>query len=333
MSLKIAPDTAVSLPELSADAQAKPAARPFLKSALLFVLIGAVIYLALYAVSEQLVYSYAKRNRFFEVKTTPYADYDFVILGASHAAALDYADMTPRLAQMTGAKIINLSEVGAGITVNRLLLDYFFVSHRTKSVVYVADSFAFYSPQWNEERLNDTRLLLRAPFDPALVRVLAQDPAGRVVLPDYILGFSKINNPDRLAPDINDDERTKFDTTYRPVKQIDQQRLDYLYPNHTDPAALERYLGDLSNLVAYLSQKGIRLIVVKPPVPARYYQMLPDEAQFDERLKATLARSAVEFHDFSQVMSDDKYYFNTDHLNRTGVQSFFDGYFAAILAK
>ncbi len=307
--------------------------RRFIKSSLLFALIGVLIYLALYAGSEQLVYNYAKRNRFFDVKTAPYTNYDYVILGASHAMALDYEDMTPRLEQMTNSKIINLAEVGSGITLNRLFLDYFMINHHTQTVVYVADSFAFYSSQWNEDRLNDTRLFIRAPFDPTLVQVLLQNPASRPVVPDYVLGFSKINNPDRFAPDINDDERTKFETTYRPVKQIDQQRLDYLYPKEIDAATFARYLGDFENLVQYLQARHIRLIVIKPPIPTRFYQMLPNEPQFDQRLKAVLTKYGVEFHDFSLVGNDEKFFFNTDHLNKTGVLNFFDNDFKQVLMQ
>ncbi len=338
MSLKTRLPTTTEMPVASHDSPIAvegehATTRRFLKASLLFVLFGILIYFALYAVSEQLVYNYAKRNRFFDVKTAAFADYDYVILGASHAAALDYEDMTPRLEQMTDSKIINLSEVGAGVTVNRLLLDYFLVSHRTKAVVYVADSFAFYSQQWNEDRLNDTRLFVRAPFDPVLVQVLSETPAGRAVVPDYVLGFSKINNPDRFAPDINDDERTKFNTTYRPVKQIDQQRLDYLYPKQIDEATFQRYLGEFENLVRYLKEHNVRLIVIKPPVPTRFYQMLPQETQFDERMQAILTRYGTEYHDFSLVGNDEKFFFNTDHLNRTGVLNFFDNYLKGVLAQ
>jgi hypothetical protein len=305
----------------------------FLRTSLRFLLVGMLIYLALYVASEALVYNYAKRNRFFDVKTAPLAEYDYVILGASHAAALDYEDMTPRLEQMTSSKIINLSELGAGVTVNRLLLDYFLVSHRIKTVVYVADSFAFYSQAWNEDRLSDTRLFVRAPFDPSLVQVLLQTPAGRGVLPDYVLGFSKVNNPDRFAPDINDDERLNFNKTYRPVKQIDQQRLDYLYPKQLDEATFQRYLGEFENMLRLLKERNVGVIVVKPPLPTRVYNVLPSEAQFDEALKPVVAKYGARFYDFSLVGNDEKFYFNTDHLNKTGVLNFFETSLKAVLAK
>src|SRR5262249_22608238 len=153
-----------------------------------FLLIAATIYIALYLGAEQLLYRYAHRNRFFAVSSASPSRYDFVVLGASHAAVFDYRDMNHGLEQMTGAKILNLSVVGGGVTVNRLLFDYFLTRHQTACLVYVVDSFAFLSPQWNEERLADRRLFARAPFDPALVRLLLMAPGGRLVGLDYATG-------------------------------------------------------------------------------------------------------------------------------------------------
>lgn len=307
--------------------------RSFLRQTFLFVVIGLLIYLGVYAVSDQLVYRYAKRNRFYAVKTAPYSDYNYVILGASRAAAFDYEDMTARLEEMTGSKILNLSVVGGGITINRLLLEYFLASHRTQSAVYVLDSFAFYSRQWNEDRLSDTRLFDRAPFDPTLAVVLLQNPASRAVALDYLVGFSKINNPDRFKPDISNDEATRFNKTYRPVKQIDTQRMEYLYPKQIEPELFQHYLAEFEDLILYARQRNIQVIVIKPPIPESVYRMLPNEGKFDEALKGVLERNSVEFHDFSLVSNDEKFFFNTDHLNRNGVLNFFEKYLKGVLAR
>ena len=307
--------------------------RDWQKQAIRFLLVGIVIYIMVYAAADQLVYQVAKRNRFFNIRTATYTDYDYVILGASHAAALDYEDMTAQLERMTGARILNLSTVGGGIIVNRLLLDYFFVQHRTTSIVYVLDSFAFYSAQWNEERLSDTRLFDRAPFDPTLIPILLQNPASRGAALDYTIGFSKINNADRFKTDISDDEATKFNKTYRPLKQIDDQRLAYLYPKPVEPETFQRYLAEFDDLLRNASQRNIRIIVLKPPVPTRFYKVLPNEAQFDETVKPILAKYGVEFHDFSLVGNDEKFFFNTDHLNKTGVLNFFENYLKRVLAQ
>ena len=295
----------------------------FARYAVPFVLVGLVLYAGLYAESEHLIRAHAKRNRFYAVRAAASSRYDYVILGASHAAALDYDDMTAHLEAMTGKRILNLSVTGGGVTVNRLLLEYFLAAHETTAVVYVVDSFAFYSRTWNEDRLQDTRLFARAPFDPALARLLMQNPATRLVALDYASGFSKINNPDRFQPDVNDDERTRFDRTYRPVPQLDQQRLDYLYPDTSTPAR-DHYLAEFDDLLRFAQSRNIRVIVIKPPVPARIYQRLPHEAEFDAALKATLDRHRVAFSDFSRVDNDDRFFFDSDHLNRAGVLNFFE---------
>lgn len=304
---------------------------PFLRRASAFVLVGLVLYAGVYAASERLVARYAHRNRFFAVKTAPYAAYDYVILGASHAAAFDYQDMNARLEQMTGARILNLSVVGGGITINRLLLDYFLVAHRTAAVLYVVDSFAFSSRAWNEDRLQDARLFYRAPFDPALARLLLQEPARRAVALDYITGFSKINNADRFKPDVGDEE-ARFTRTYHRVQQIDEERIEYLYPPSSDRAAERpRYLAELDALVAAVQARGIRFQAIKPPIPARVYRMLPDEAAFDAVLTTVLARRGVTLDDFSLVDNGEAFFFDTDHLNRAGVLSFFEHHLKGVL--
>lgn len=308
-------------------------ARPFLMQAAWFLLIGLVLYGLVYWAAELLSAHYAVRNRFHVVKTAPQVQYDYAILGASHAAAFDYEDMNAQLEGMTHKKIINLSNVGAGITVNQVMLDYFLVNHRTTNVVYVIDSFGFYANDWNEARLQDVRLFSRAPFDLALVPILLRHGADVPVALDYLTGFSKINNSDRFKPDISEDESVKFKKTYRPVKQIDTQRIGFLYPKKTDPQALAHYLEKLEAMVETLQQEKINLIVVKPPIPARVYQMLPNESQFDTALKLLLDKHQIEFHDFSLTSNDEKFFFNTDHLNRVGVLNFFELDLKPILAK
>ena len=307
--------------------------RRFVRAAVRFILIGLVLYAGLYAASERLVVRHATRNRFFTIKTAPYTDYDHVILGSSHAAVFDYRDMNARLEALTGTTILNLAVPGAGIAVNRLLLDYFLAEHRTASVVYVLDSFGFYSRAWNEDRLQDAGLFVRAPFDPALARLLLARPATWSAWIDYVTGFSKINNPDRFVPDLFEAEATRFDRTYRPVAQIDRQRIEYLYPGPTNEAALRGspYLAAFEELVQFLQARDIGVIVVRPPLPTRFYDMLPNEPVFDATLETLSRRYGAAYHDFSSVNNDESLFFDSDHLNEAGVLRFFDEHLRQVL--
>jgi hypothetical protein len=320
-------------PSVTVDAPSKSAGelRRFARAAIPFALIGAMLYLAVYAAAEVLVYGNAVRNRFFTVRAAPAAHYDFVVLGASHAGVFDYRDMNLRLEQLSGAKILNLSVVGGGIVPNTLLFDYFLTRHQTSHLLYVVDSFAFYSPQWNEERLQDRRLFARAPFDPALAQLLFAVPGGRGVALDYTLGFSKINNPDRFAADVPAEEGARFDRRYRPVPQLDEERLAYLYPQTIDRDTFARYLGQFETLIGRAAARGIGVVVVKPPLPARIYRRLPRESEFDSALAGVLARHGTTLHDFSTVDNAEALFQDTDHLNRDGVLAFFRGTLAPLL--
>ena len=296
----------------------------------LFIVIGLMLYGLLYFWSETLVYRHADHNRFFAVATAPLETYDYVILGASHALPLGYADFNTRLEEASGASVINLANEGAGILPNQLILDYFLADHAAHNVIFFLDSFAFYSPQWNEERL-DSGLLARAPFDPTLVASLWQFPWARDEILPYATGFTKINNQDRSAPDKTDAELTKFNTTYRPVPQIDKQRVTYLYPDVIPEEIFARYLAEFEAMIETVEAQGGNFIVVKPPTPVRYREALPGENQFDAAIAKIVERRGIAYHNFSEVLPGDENYYDTDHLNATGVAAFIEQHFAELL--
>ena len=310
-------------------------ARRFLRSAVWFVLAGLLLYGVLYVGSERLVYEHGERNRFHVIRTMPPSHVDVVILGASRAAALDYRDMNERLEALSGARVVNLATVGGGITINRLLLDYFLSRHDTGAVIYVLDSFAFYSREWNEDRLRDTDLYVRAPFDPTLVRLMWNEPAARSALVEYVSGFAKINNAERFEPDRFASEGAAFERTYRPIPQIDRQRIEFLYPDGADEARLHEmsYLTELQELIDRVRARGMEFVAVRPPVPDRFREMIPGEDRFDRTLEGLLARNDVALHDFTSLGNDPEFFYDSDHLNRDGVLNFFRQGFATLVAE
>jgi len=292
--------------------------------ALLFAAIGLALYAAVYYASERLVQRTAHANPFHKIEAR--GDADWVILGASHAMALDFGDSNDRMQRATGLAIVNLAATGTGPLYNRFVLEEYLRRHRARNVLYVADAFTFYSKAWNEDRFADAKLIRRTPFEPAIAarmwryaREEGVDP--RAVL-DYVSGFSKVNNRERLQRDAWEAE-AQFGRTYRPSASVAAKRIAYLYPDGTPAAALDRYLGELDDLVAVAKGAGARVVVIKLPLPDLFRGKLPDEAAFDARLAATLARRGVAFHDFSASLSDPRFFFDSDHLNRAGMEAFF----------
>jgi hypothetical protein len=295
-------------------------------SALLFTAIGLAIYAGVYFAAERLVYRTGHANPFFKIATAQDASVDWLILGASHAMPLDFADFEERMEQETGLRILNLAAPGAGPLYNRFVLEEFLRAHRARNLLYVVDSFAFYSRTWNEERFADAKLLRRTPFEPAIARRLwdyarREGVDARAVL-DYLSGFSKINNRERFQRDVWEGE-AQFDRAYRPSATATSKRIAYLYPDGTSPDALARRLDVLSSLVALAHREGMRVVVLKMPVPPQFLGGLPDEAAFDRAISELLAARGVPFHDFSSTMGEPRFYFDTDHLGRAGLTEFF----------
>lgn len=298
----------------------------------LFIVIGLLLYAGLLAASEVLVYRQAMRNRFYAVETAPAPVYDVVILGASHALPLDFADTNAALERATGTRIINLAMPGAGIIPNRLLLEYFLARHQARAVIYVLDSFVVTSRQWNEDRLTDVKLLQRAPFDPALAGLMASYAARGLIHPvvalQYLTGFPKINNADRFKPDLHEMEGT-FEKVGRPSERSAKQRVAYLYPQTIENDVVDRYVGMLSDLARFARSRGISLVVVKFPVPTYYAALLPREEDLTRRILSAL--DDVPLYDLTRIGNDDRFFFDTDHLNRDGVHNLLDLRLTAIL--
>lgn len=306
------------------------------KSALLFVAIGLAIYALVYYAAEQLVYRTGKSNPFFKIATAERTEFDWVILGASHAMPLDFGDFNAFMERETGLRILNLASPGTGPLYNRFVFEHFMSKRRAKNLLYVMDSFAFYSPAWNEDRFADAKLLSRTPFSWRVARGMAQysrnegvDP--RAVL-NYVSGFAKINNRERFQADIWEGE-TQFDRIFRPSSSATKKRIEYLYPQGTSAVSRSRYLLELAKLVDFARTQGVQLTAIKLPLPRQFYGQLPDEAEFDAEISRLLKDQGVVLENFSTAMRDSTYYSDTDHLNRAGMIEFFARHLKRLLVE
>lgn len=306
---------------------------PSLRAAISFVAIGVLLYLALLGGAEWLSWRNGRMNPILKIERAQ-GDFDWVILGASHAMPLDYDDFNAELEAASGRRILNLAGPGTGPLYNRLALEHFLRWHRTRHVLYVADAFAFRSRQWNEDRIDDPKLLARTPLSPGLAARLAayvwkQDVDPRTLI-DYATGFTKLNNRDRFALDVFEGE-AQFDRVFKPSATADRKRIDYLYPPVDDEhGRQDRYFAVLAGLVDQASRSGADVALAKFPVPARFAALLPGEAAFDARLASFAAEHSLLLHDFSAALEGREYYADTDHLNREGVRALVERHLRAL---
>ncbi|MHB1102864.1 MAG: hypothetical protein ACYC0C_08840 [Devosia sp.] len=307
------------------------------RTALVFVGVGLLIYAGLFAISETLVYRNGHANPFFKIATADRQTYDWVILGASHAMPFDFDDTEQQIEAMTGLSLINFATQGAGPLYNRFVLEEFFEQHSAKAVLYVVDSFGFRSSLWNEDRLADAKLLRGTPLDLSIAARLgsyvAIKGADWRALLDYLTGFSKLNNRDRFAIDTWEGE-VQFGRRYRPSAQAEDDRIAYLYPAESDDLdTLQRYLGELDELIGLAEANGAKVTLIKMPVPPRFYGKLPGEAEFDAALWARLEARGLRFEDYSLLLEESRFYFDSDHLGEAGVAAFLDRALKTVLTE
>jgi hypothetical protein len=305
-----------------------------ISSGIAFLLIGALIYAAIYSGAEMLLFRNGHANPFFKIATANEKAFDWVILGASHAMPLDFADFNDYMHRETGRSIINLASPGSGPLYNRFVFEAFLNKHSARNVLYVVDSFAFYSRSWNEDRFADAKLLRTTPLAGGTAVLLWhycwRDSVDPRALLDYLTGFSKINNRDRFKKDVWEGE-LQWDRVYRSSASATRDRVAYLYPKRGGESALPRYLTEFERLLDIAKQRNVRVIVVKLPVPAAFRAALVNETAFDDALRSLLFERGILLLDLSSGIPDIRFYFDTDHLNRAGVRELFDRHLKAIL--
>lgn len=293
------------------------------------------LYIAAAAVAEWRVGRQGTDSAFQKILAARGGEYDWVVLGASHALPLAFGGVPERLEAETGQRMIVLAEVGAGPLYSDFLLRQAIDGLRPRRLLYVADSFAFRSSRWNEDRVADRKLLRKTPLRPSTLAtmggmVLTEGVPVRALL-DYATGFSKLNPPDRFP---RDEWRgaADFDRRFRPSRHATAARIDYLFPDPPSDGPTGRYLDLLGDMIARAKAAGIEVVVVKLPVPETFRAALPDEAAFDTALRARLEALGVPLHDLGAALDDPALYFDTDHLNRDGVGQLYERLLKPILA-
>ncbi|MHA7827558.1 MAG: hypothetical protein ACX93P_08355 [Roseovarius sp.] len=298
----------------------------------------AVILLLLYAgmaiIAEVTVGRADRETAFQKLLVLRGEQVDWVVLGASHALPLAFGDVPERLRADTGQSMAVLAEIGAGPVYTRFVFRQALQDIGPDQLLYVVDSFAVASPRWNEERISDRKLLRKTPLRATTAALLfgvvirqSSDPAALV---DYLTAFSKLNRPDRFSQE-GWRGAADFDREVRLSRNAVQNRIDYLYPESANEAARARYLDILIALFEESQAAGVQVVAVKLPLPDAFREALPDEAAFDAALRARLDPLDIPFHDLSHELSDPDNFFDTDHLNRRGVDALYTGYLKDLL--
>lgn len=298
-----------------------------------FLALGVALYAGLFLWSDATLRQHGRQNPFLRIATAP-EQVDWIILGASHALPLGFADMPATLRDRSGQTTLTLAVTGGGPFLMRLIAERWFADHHARGVLIVLDAFGFADRRWNEVRLADSDVLPKIPADRTTAAILARAiPRG---LPwqtwtAYASGFARINDRGRLTPDIWEAE-AKFETAPRPNAAATQARIAFLYPGAPDPEALDGGMAELAALIEMAQAHGAQVMIVRPPLPEAFRAALPVLPGFDTQLASLARRLNVPLLDHSAALPGARNYFDSDHLNRTGVLGWLDAGLAQALA-
>lgn len=290
-----------------------------------FLAIGLMLYAGLFVWSDRNLRDHAYGNPFHRISVAP-AHADWIILGASHAMPLGFSDVPKLVRDRTGKRVETLGMTGGGPFTWRVLAERYFADHTADAVLIVLDDFGFADTRWNGERLGDTDVLPKIPADLQTMAVLARTvgkelPVGTFAA--YATGFARINDHTRFDIDRWEGE-DKFDTSPRPSEAADRARIAFLYPGPVNQEAMSRGFAELEAVILLAQSRNASVVVVRPPLPDRFRIRLPELPDFERRLQSLLEAHRVPLHDFSALIPEPQYYFDTDHLNRNGVERLLD---------
>lgn len=291
-----------------------------------FLALGLLIYAALFLWSDGVQQAHAGRNPFARIAAASPRS-DWVVLGASHALPLGFAGVPALLRDATGQEVLTLAVAGGGPGVSRMVAERYFSDHGAGGVLIVLDSFAFLDPRWNAARIGDADILPRIPADRQTLAVLWRAvgrglPAGTFLA--HATGFARINDRGRFTPDQWEAE-VRFDSAPRPSDAADAARIAYLYPGPSSEPAVDRALADLQAVITLARGHGAPVVLVLPPLPERFRARLPPTPALSARIAAMAGRLGVPLIDHETLLPAPRFYFDTDHLNRSGVEAWIAG--------
>ncbi len=245
--------------------------------------------------------------------------WDIILMGTSHAKIFSRNGNYDRVDQILSKRIFNLAKGGGhgGIFPEQLMLSRFYADgNHADTVVYLVDPWVFYSRQWNEENY----FLEDEPFDIRLYFVALWNGVGRSVL---INGFqTKLFHRWLLLEPASREPKTDKLLSVNDT-QIAQDKKDY-YLNGLNQETFLHYTMLFKQLVTLAEENNSRVILI---FPTTLWQETPGKNQvltfFQELQKK---HPSVEVHDFSHVITDPQYYYDTNHLNSLGVEYFTRAY-------
>ena len=293
----------------------------FIRKALLFALLAAVIYLMIFAV---LFYVRTYNDLPFIFRTTqgntyrgghtyiafrqfnPKEKYDVIVLGSSHA----YRGYDPEIFKRYNYKMFNLGTNSQINLVSYFIAKEFIRKENCKNVI-----LDIYDPVFKRTSLESVSdYIQNSTSDKNVLGLIKEEKDIRTInmLTMRVLNnFNGIFNPDTAG--VNNGY-----IPYNTQLQPDAKRL--IRDNIPDEKALIHF----EKLIKYLQGEGINVIAAEHPLPARFTIDKTKHELLRQTITPILRKYNIPFYDhlYDSTMTDIPYFSNTNHLSVSGVEKY-----------
>lgn len=241
---------------------------------------------------------------------------DILIMGSSHGRMLTRGICDSITKSYLGKNIVNISKSASGIVPEYEFLKYFYSKNNScKTILYVIDPFIFYTKKWNE----DLYFLTDEPF--------RFDFFGQIL-------FSKLNN-DVKYNYIKSKFLTQWKTFHgsqlpdvtKSLEEIDNvaisKRKSALYIS-TDDSQYILYKQKLIQLINFSQKQNCKLYFILTPTLLGDMKGKHDLLNLIAGLKSK--GLITDYANYSDLIENPELYYDTDHLNATGIDYFAKNY-------
>lgn len=254
--------------------------------------------------------------------------FDYVFMGTSHARYFSVTKPNHEAVErLLGGEMLNIAQNASGPQIQSVYLNYFFArGNSVDTIVYLVDPWAVAHDTWNR-----TYTFQNEPFRPLpALKMVQAGLSARGILGDYVVynlqgrSFDREQNPfsplERVepqpepVPEFFIEERARF--LNGPWRDLD---IDHLQRGHA------KYLLEIAELA---HEHDATLVFAFPStlIPPQKVQ-----EQLEEFLREREAEYGYHFFDFSEVISDHRYFNDPDHLNTDGIEHFVAEFLAPAL--
>jgi hypothetical protein len=254
------------------------------------------------------------------------ANTDILITGSSRATY----HYDPRIIRdATGLSAFNLGRVGSQTDVQLVALKGYLEHNRQpRIVIHNLDAFSFVAT---------TEIFEYAQYVPYLQDPAIYDPLRRIdpsiVKSRYIplygyvvedMNYTWLTGLGSLAGWRSKDDCTLGFCPRRKTWTEDFAKFRAVNPHGVDFAIQPRGVEALEELIQLCKSKGITLILVYSPEYSEMQKMTTDRGLIFSKFREMANRNGVLFWDYSnwEHAADRAYFYNSQHLNATGAESF-----------